>query len=420
MDPPSVPQAQPDVDQAGRRRWDAIVIGAGPAGSVAAGELASAGLQTLLLERDRFPRRKTCGDGLNLDALQELERIGLADSVRRAGRCVDSVCVVSAGGDEIRVEGPFVTLERRWLDQALAAWAVDRGAVFARGEVAEIGLEDAPHRYRVQAAGARPVELRAPAVIVATGADTRLAEHAGLVAPRRPSAAAARLYVRARGQLDELLAVYDDSALPGYGWIFPMPDGLFNVGVITFYRRGRLPGPALARRLESFCRDYPLLRGLMREGEVVVPRKSAPLRCGLPDPKAAGRGGLLAAGEVVGTTYPLTGEGVGKAMQTGSMAARSVREAVGEGWPARAAASYVDRLERLTPRYALYGVGERWLGWAWANRWIASRALRSDRARRALQEVIVQERGLREALATLTPRSAMRARDDGRPGTRAG
>src|SRR6478609_11073841 len=64
--------------EATRKTWDVIVIGAGPAGSLAARQLALAGLQTLLVDAKQFPREKVCGGYLNSRSLEALGQAGLA------------------------------------------------------------------------------------------------------------------------------------------------------------------------------------------------------------------------------------------------------------------------------------------------------------------------------------------------------
>src|SRR5437016_12531817 len=83
-----VPWQHP-VDSAPRAIWDVLIVGAGPAGSIAAFHLAARGHAVLLLDKKRFPRNKTCGDGLLSDALRVLERVGLLtrrSEERRVGK----------------------------------------------------------------------------------------------------------------------------------------------------------------------------------------------------------------------------------------------------------------------------------------------------------------------------------------------
>jgi 2-polyprenyl-6-methoxyphenol hydroxylase-like FAD-dependent oxidoreductase len=72
--------------------WDAIVIGAGPAGALAARQLALVGLQTLLLDAKQFPREKVCGGYLNSRALEVLRQAGLTHlSADGCGSLVDQL-----------------------------------------------------------------------------------------------------------------------------------------------------------------------------------------------------------------------------------------------------------------------------------------------------------------------------------------
>ncbi|MGD8880606.1 MAG: FAD-dependent monooxygenase [Desulfobacterales bacterium] len=78
---------QPAAGSISDRLWDVIIIGAGPAGGIAAGHLAERHHRVLMLDRQKFPREKVCGDGLLPDALRCLDTIGIgilsADRVRK-------------------------------------------------------------------------------------------------------------------------------------------------------------------------------------------------------------------------------------------------------------------------------------------------------------------------------------------------
>ena len=90
------------AEEAAARSWDAVVVGAGPAGSVAARELARRGVSVLLVDKATFPRAKVCGCCLNAAALDTLAKIGLADLPRRCGAVP---CRVGRGhADQLEVQ----------------------------------------------------------------------------------------------------------------------------------------------------------------------------------------------------------------------------------------------------------------------------------------------------------------------------
>src|SRR5512132_1647151 len=86
MNPDSIDELQPsDLAAAADQSWEVVVVGAGPAGSMAALHLAKRGHRTLLLDKDTFPRDKVCGDALIPDTIRSLKRSGLhAEVCQRA------------------------------------------------------------------------------------------------------------------------------------------------------------------------------------------------------------------------------------------------------------------------------------------------------------------------------------------------
>src|SRR4051812_6985853 len=99
--------------------YDVIVAGAGPAGSVAALQLAQTGRRVLLIDKAEFPRDKTCGDGLIADSIGVLTRLGLADVVSSQSYRTNRLLVIAPGGTEVPFETTFWVLPRLQLDQML-------------------------------------------------------------------------------------------------------------------------------------------------------------------------------------------------------------------------------------------------------------------------------------------------------------
>ena len=117
--------ASPD----GRGDWDVLVVGAGPAGAVAAREVARAGARALLVDRAAFPRPKVCGACLNLRAIDSLDRLGLAERVAALGPRPLRRVRLAAGGAEAALALPGgCSLSRERFDEALAQAAVEAGA----------------------------------------------------------------------------------------------------------------------------------------------------------------------------------------------------------------------------------------------------------------------------------------------------
>lgn len=111
--------------------WDAAVVGAGPAGSAAATVLALAGRRVLLLEKDRFPRAKVCGEFLSGDALASIERLGARaalDACAPEGIEEGSVHPARGGTVHFRLPAPALGISRFRLDDLLAARAREAGA----------------------------------------------------------------------------------------------------------------------------------------------------------------------------------------------------------------------------------------------------------------------------------------------------
>lgn len=126
------------VDEAAARTWGAVVVGAGPAGAVAARELARRGVAVLLVDKATFPRAKVCGCCLNGAALDLLAAIGLGDLPRRSGAVALQRVTLAAGGRTADVRLPTgVALSREAFDAALIKEAIAEGAAFLPGAVAK-------------------------------------------------------------------------------------------------------------------------------------------------------------------------------------------------------------------------------------------------------------------------------------------
>lgn len=387
--PSNATAVQEPVKQCRRRCWDVTVIGAGPAGAVAAGLLARQGHATLLLDARAFPREKVCGDGLNHDAIRFLEHLGLASAVRKIGRMIPEARIYHAHGASLTVPGPYITIRRKHFDRILACWAADGGALFCLGKATHIFPSLRPCRIVVEGLK-NPIMTRY--VIVATGAAAGLIKQLGLSHPGAPNAVAARCYVRSAHNQSFLAGYYSRDLLPGYGWVFPVEKDLFNVGVIAFRRNTTRGAVNLKRRFHGFLQCFALARSIVRRANIVGELRAAPLRCGLYHKVPPGADRVLAAGETIGTTLNVTGEGIGKAMHTGQIAAQVIHEALCAPGELDIVGRYRRRLElNFRATYEGFRAAERWLAYPWVCEHIVGRAMKTAYVKRAVAEIITRE-----------------------------
>jgi geranylgeranyl reductase family protein len=289
------------------KAWDAIVVGAGPAGSVTAYRLAAEGASVLLLDRARFPRDKPCGGGVTLRALRQLPF------------AIDPVVEHSVDSMEFRLryrsgyvrrgrEPLILMTQRRHLDAYLAERAAQAGADFRDGqkvtEVQEgadgydvtVGGATESCRVLVGADGANGIVARA----VRLGADPTYG--VALEGNLRYDEASERRY---RGRAVVELGTVSG----GYGWVFPKGDHL-NFGVGGWEREG----PALRDHLQALCEAHSVPVERLTD----VRGHRLPLR--RPD-AALARGRVLLVGDSAGLVDPLSGDGMYEAFLSARLAA---------------------------------------------------------------------------------------------------
>jgi geranylgeranyl reductase family protein len=364
--------------------FDALIIGAGPAGSVAAIELARGGARVALVDRHEFPRDKTCGDALIPDALGVLERLALKDTALARARLLGGIQVFSPSGRGVIVRGECACIPRAILDERLRAAAIAAGASFFPHHRLTTPITEGAVRGAVfETAAGTTHEIRAETTILATGAAAEVLAAFDVCHRRTPSAIAARAYFavppETAREFNHLCISYAREICPGYGWLFPGPDDVFNVGVGFFYDAKVRPRDVNVRRLfERFVSVFGPARRLLQSSHQVTPLRGAPLRTALRGADLA-RPGLLVCGEAAGLTYSFSGEGIGKAMESGAIAARVVLDhARGVRDGSSIAAAYARRIhDAFGERFETYRAAQAWLARPRLIDLIAWRASRS-------------------------------------------
>jgi geranylgeranyl reductase family protein len=309
-----------------RGRYDVLIVGAGPAGSTAALVLARGGARVALVDKATFPRDKACGDLIGPRGVQLLSELEVAPANAMP---VDDMIVVGPGGRRVRLPaysgvtypGHALAVPRARFDAAL------RGAALDSGAEAFVGRATQPRFGNGELDGfelSNGRELRADWVLGADGATSRVAAAANLVDPSRVLwAFALRAYVEAHVEQPHI-AFWDPRrgrAFPGYGWLFPGPDGCSNIGLGLGMRSRRTAASAVPTHLAAFQRH------LREIGLATTSAHRQPLggwlKLGMVGTTPA-RGRVLLLGDAAGLVNPLQGEGIGPALASGRAAAEAI------------------------------------------------------------------------------------------------
>jgi len=333
-------------------KYDAIVVGAGPGGSTAATMMARHGLNVLMLDKDTFPRDKICGDAISGKSVDLLKELGILNHLERASESIDVWGVAFSGtkGDFVdipltqnrdRPNAPGFVCTRFEFDQLVFQAAVDAGVEIWQ-EATVKGLLRNGKRVTgvtVKRKGEKDVHtIHAPLVIGADGAYSVVVRDLGMdqLNPKHYCGAIRAYYENIGGfQKNNSLEIhFVDEVIPGYFWIFPLPDGRANVGVGMLSETIKKRGVKLKALLDDVV-QAPLFKERFANARRVGPIKGFGLPLGSKPRPMAGDGWML-VGDAASLIDPFTGEGIGNAMLSGERAAAWAKQALDAGTPTKA------------------------------------------------------------------------------------
>ncbi len=309
-------------------RYDLIVVGAGPSGASTAYHAARSGLEVLLIDRQEFPRDKPCGDGMMPHAASEVSLMGLGDWLEEphhgtfTGFSLYTATASLYNDVPPTFHGPRgYVIRREETDAKLLERAVSAGATF-RNKTRGTGLLRSPagNVQGIEAENGETVRYEAPLVVAADG----VGGFAGEGMKAHQNAVARRQYFKGvDGPNKEHLQVFITKDMneqgAGYGWVFYLGDGTANVGAGVSTKTLARTGRNLKDYFDRFLEE-PRLAGWLENAEAEGPPKSWSLKMGMWGAKRHAQG-LMMAGDAASMIHPISGEGVGYAIESGRLAA---------------------------------------------------------------------------------------------------
>jgi geranylgeranyl reductase family protein len=328
--------------------FDAVIVGAGPAGCSAACFLARKGYRVLLLDKARFPRDKTCGDGISASSIQVMEEMGAMDFVEAGAQWCKCRSIVLSSPSGMVINAPTshkeglrdygLVIPRQELDHRLVQYTKQLPGVTFLENTKITGITRGGENVRGVTDGQQ--EFIGHCIISAEGHYSVIARNLkrSPIKPKYLGFALRGYFSQVEGLEESIGLHYEKSILPGYGWIFPVGPKRANVGVGVLVRFKSYHG--IKDLFNSFIENNSFARFHLKNAQLETGTlKAWPLPLGCAPGKRAYKNVLL-VGDAGQFVDPLNGEGIYYALKSGKYAALAIEKALNLNSPQQAGAFY--------------------------------------------------------------------------------
>lgn len=316
------------------KEFDVLIVGAGPAGAACAMTLGQTGLSVAILDKAVFPRDKTCGDALSIDVINQLSILSpvLAASFAEFAQksSVNSIRVFSPDRSyidiSIDIDGKYGQICKRLdFDNLLVQHVKQFPTIHLFENCSVQSIDQQSDRIILET---NEGIFKGQILVGADGAYSVVSRHLGTIkTERKHYSAGLRVYYEGvsflnTGHFIELHFLRE--LLPGYLWIFPLPDNTANVGLGMLSSIVSKKKINLRETLQRFLSTDPSLKERFKNARPLGNVKGHGLPLGSKQRVISGDR-ILLTGDAASLIDPLTGEGIGNAIRSGRIAGDHIK-----------------------------------------------------------------------------------------------
>lgn len=311
---------------------DVLVIGAGPAGSIAAREASKNGVKTLIIDKkSEIGTPKRCGEGI-MDGV--LEKVGIKADERWIARHIDGARLVAPDNtsawftsENLETPATGIILERKVFDKHVTMDAIRSGAeVMIKTEATNITREEDYLLVDITSFNGEYNQIKAKIVIGADGPEGRVSSWMGIntkVPLSEMESGAQYEMTNLKMEKNNTIEFYFGSIAPGgYAWIFPKGYDTANVGIDVSGIKGE-------KTALEYLDDFIANNEETRDGQIVEVNVGGNPLCGVFDKIIADN--FMLVGDAAGCVSPITGGGIDTGLESGMIAGQVAAKAIKEG-----------------------------------------------------------------------------------------
>jgi len=336
-----------------KKKYDVIVCGAGPAGSVAAICLKRKGLSVLLIDEKEFPRDKVCGDQITPLGIDLLKELGVVDSdfmmfsneIYKIMIKGPQKAIANVEFDLSEHQSPIFITPRIDLDNHLVKKGKELGIERHISRVFKI--ENLPDSILVKSKNNNSeFSFEGRVLIGADGSSSTIARLANLK-PVKRRGIAIRAYLKGIDlKVDTLEGYFGKQWLPGYAWMFPTSDSSANIGLGMNVRHYKKSTSNLKELLNIFV-DQPYMKSRLSSDFKIENIGTWPLNIGPPRWSQLCKDRILLIGDAASLINPFTGGGIETGIISGKLAAEVIEQnIVSNDFSKKSLRVYIKKLKR--------------------------------------------------------------------------